>query len=64
MIALVQAVAGVVAVDINSLYRTGKPAIVNARLEADLPNGGDPASLGAAELLTLDPAPIELEVMP
>jgi hypothetical protein len=29
-----------------------------------LPHGGDPASLGAAELLTLDPAPIDLEVMP
>ena len=46
------------------LYRTGTVAILNARLEADLPNGGDPASLGAAELLTLDPAPIDLGVMP
>jgi hypothetical protein len=37
---------------------------LNSRLEAELPHGGDPASLGAAELLTLDPAPIDLEVMP
>ncbi len=65
VIALIQAVAGVVAVDIDSLYRTGEPVKLNTRLEADLPNGGgDPASLGAAELLTLDPAPFELEVMP
>jgi hypothetical protein len=64
VIALVQAVAGVVAVDIDSLYRTGKTVKLNGRLEAELPNGGDPASLGAAELLTLAPAPIDLEVMP
>jgi hypothetical protein len=64
VIALVQVVAGVVAVDIDSLYRTGATVKLNSRLEAELPHGGDPASLGAAELLTLDPAPIDLEVMP
>ena len=64
VIALVQAVAGIVVVDLDSLYRTGNSVKLNARLEAELPNGGDPASLGAAELLTLDPAPIDLEVMP
>jgi hypothetical protein len=64
VIALVQAVDGVVAVDIDSLYRTGETVKLNSRLEAELPHGGDPASLGAAELLTLDPAPIDLEVMP
>jgi len=64
VIALVQAVAGVVAVDIDSLYRTGATVKLNSRLEAELPHGGDPASLGAAELLTLDPAPIDLKVMP
>ncbi|HEX4666408.1 MAG TPA: putative baseplate assembly protein [Chthoniobacterales bacterium] len=63
VIALVQGVAGVVAVDLDSLYRTGTPLKLNARLEANLPNGGDPASLGAAELLTIDPEPFELEVM-
>ena len=64
VIALVQAVDGVVAVDIDSLYLTGEAVKLNSRLEAELPHGGDPASLGAAELLTLDPAPIDLEVMP
>ena len=63
VMALLQAVAGVVAVNIIALHRTGAPAIVNVRLEANLPSGGDPNSLGAAELLTLDPAPIDLEVM-
>ena len=64
VIALLQSIAGAVAVDLDSLYRTGHLKKLNARLEAELPNGGDPASLGAAELLTLDPAPFELEVMP
>jgi hypothetical protein len=64
VIALVQGVEGVVAVDIDSLYRTGETVKLNSRLEAELPHGGDPASLGAAELLILDPAPIDLEVMP
>ena len=63
VMALLQAVAGVVAVNISALHRTGAAAIVNARLEANLPSGGDPNSLGAAELLTLDPAPLNLEVM-
>ena len=64
VIALVQAVKGVIAVDIDTLYRKGAPIKLNSRLEAELPYGGEPASLGAAELLTLDPAPIDLGVMP
>jgi len=64
VIALVQVVDGVVAVDIDSLYRTGEAVKLNSRLEAELPHGGDPASLGAAELVTLDPAPIDLKEMP
>jgi hypothetical protein len=63
VIALVQAVRGVVAVNIKTLYQTGNAAILNARLEADLPKGNDPNSLGAAELFTLDPAPVDLQVM-
>jgi hypothetical protein len=63
VIALVQAVAGVVAVNIKSLYRTGDAADWKVRLEAALPTGGDPAALSPAELLTLDPAPINLEVI-
>jgi hypothetical protein len=64
VIALVQRVAGVVAVNLKTLYRAGLAMKLNARLEADLPSGGDPNSLGAAELLTLDPVPIDLEVAP
>lgn len=64
VIALIQGIAGVVAVDLNSLYRSGQAVKLKTRLEAELPNGNDPTSLGAAELLTLDPAPVELEAMP
>ena len=64
VIALLQSITGVVAVNLKKLYRTGNVAKLNARLEAELPNGGDSSSLGAAELLTLDPAPVDLEVMP
>ena len=64
VIALAQAVPGVVAVNIKKLYRTGATPKLNDRLEAELPSGGDPATLDAAELLTLDPAPLVLEVMP
>ncbi len=64
VIALLQNVAGVVAVDLDSLYRTGQTVKWNSRLEAELANGGDPASLKPAELLTIDSAPIDLEVRP
>ena len=63
VIAILQNVVGVVAVDLDNLYRTGQTVQLNSRLGAELPNGGDPASLKPAELLTLDPAPIDLEVM-
>jgi predicted phage baseplate assembly protein len=62
VIALVQSIAGVVAVNIKSLYRTGNTSDVNERLEANLPHGGNPATLSAAQLLTLDPAPLDLGV--
>jgi hypothetical protein len=62
VIALGHAVPGVVALNVTRLHRTGATARLNTRLEAALPAGGNPASLSAAELLTLDPAPIELEV--
>ncbi|MHC1767284.1 MAG: putative baseplate assembly protein [Verrucomicrobiia bacterium] len=63
VIALVQGVPGVVAVQLNALHRAQHAATINPRLEATLPHGGDPASLRAAELLTLDPAPIDLGIM-
>ncbi len=62
VIALIQQVPGVVAVNLKTLSLAGAAAKLNMRLEANLPNGGDPNSLGAAELLLLDPAPVDLEV--
>ncbi|HEY1770179.1 MAG TPA: putative baseplate assembly protein [Chthoniobacterales bacterium] len=64
VIALIQSIAGVVAVNLKALYRTGSAPILNSRLEANLPNDGNPDSLGVAELLTIDPGPIDLEAMP
>jgi hypothetical protein len=63
VIALVQSMPGVVAVNIDKLHRAGAAAKLNPRLEAALPTGADPAALSAAELLMLDPAPIDLRVM-
>ncbi len=62
VVALIQAVPGVVAVDVTKLYRVGDPQIWNARLPAALPLAGTQKVM-AAELLTLDPGPIDLGVM-
>jgi predicted phage baseplate assembly protein len=62
--AVVQAVPGVVAVHLNKLYRTGAAATLESRLLAALPETLADGSAAAAELLTLDPAPLdELGVM-
>lgn len=58
VIAAIQHVPGVAAVDLDSLYRTGDPALLNTRLLAAMPDG----NLGA-ELLALDPQPPALDVM-
>lgn len=63
IIAVMQNVPGVVAVDVNKLYRNDKPAAWNPRLEAAAPRPGGDEVL-AAELLTLDPSPLGLEVVP
>jgi predicted phage baseplate assembly protein len=64
VIAAIQAVPGVVFVDIDSLYRSGPPAL-NQRLQAALPEAGPGGEPLAAELLTLDPGPLtDLEVVP
>jgi len=63
IIAVMQNVPGVVAVDVNELYRTDQPAGLSPRLEAAAPRlDGD--TVLAAELLTLDPRPLGLEVLP
>lgn len=63
IIAVMQNVPGVVAVDVNELYRTDQPAQLRPRLDAAAPRPGDDKVL-AAELLTLDPRPLGLEVLP
>ncbi len=64
VIAAVQAVPGVIAVDVNKLYRADAAATLETRLLAALPEMLADGSLVAAELLTLDPAQLdELGVM-
>lgn len=64
VIASIQAVPGVIAVDSNKLYRVGRPATLEARLLAALPEMLADGSMVAAELLMLDGAPLdELGVM-
>jgi predicted phage baseplate assembly protein len=64
VIASTQAVPGVIAVDSNKLYRVGRPATLEARLLAALPEMLADGSMVAAELLMLDGAPLdELGVM-
>lgn len=64
VVSAIQNVAGVVAVDVNKLYRSDDFEALNALLPAAAPRAGDDASVAAAELLTLDAAPLELGVMP
>lgn len=64
VIAAVQAVPGVVAVDVIKLYRGDAAATLETRLLAALPETLSNGNLVAAELLTLDSAPLdELGVM-
>jgi hypothetical protein len=61
VIGLIQNVAGVVSVTVKEFYRSDQAAGVEVRLPAARPQlGGD--KLFAAELLTLDPRPLQLEV--
>jgi hypothetical protein len=65
VVAVLQAVEGVVAVDLDALHRAEDRPSLQARLPAERPLAGSPgAGMVAAELLTLDPSPIPLEVMP
>ncbi len=59
VIAAVQAVAGVIAVDVDKLYRSGATPSLQQRLLAELPVLTANGQLPAAELLTLDPAPLD-----
>lgn len=68
VVAVAQAVPGVIAIDLDRLYRTSPPTStpgLHQRLPAALPVIGADADMIAAELLSLDPAPLDkLEVMP
>jgi len=61
--AVMHKVPGVVAVDINKLYR-GQHEALTVFLPAEAPQAGDDASVLPAELLTLDPGALELGIMP
>ncbi|HEV2862146.1 MAG TPA: putative baseplate assembly protein [Pyrinomonadaceae bacterium] len=67
VVSVMQRVAGVVAVDVDQLYRVGfiffTKSKLFSRLPAAAPRPGTTKTFGA-ELLTLDPAPPKLEVMP
>jgi hypothetical protein len=63
VMAAMQAVPGVIAVDVNTLYRVGETPGLNTRLIAAMPQAGTEGSVQPAELLVLDPSPIDLGVM-
>jgi hypothetical protein len=61
VIAVMQSVPGVVAIDLNKIYRAGQPP--SDRLLAALPKTGTDG-LDPAELIVLDSAPLnELSIM-
>lgn len=65
VVSVMQSVAGVVAVDVDQLYRVGEKIQFGklfSRLPAAAPRPGTTKTTGA-ELLTLDPAPPKLEIM-
>ena len=63
VVAAIQGVAGVLAVDLDELYRVGQSASLNDRLLAAVPGPGSEGEIQAAELLTLDPNPLDLTIM-
>lgn len=63
IVAVMHSVQGVIAVDVNALYRIGDPAVLNTRLAAAFPRVGSDGTVDAAELLMLDPRPVGLGVM-
>jgi hypothetical protein len=64
VVSAMQNIAGVVAVDVNKLYRSDHSEAWNELLSAQSPRAGDDSCVPGAELLTLDPGPLELGVMP
>jgi predicted phage baseplate assembly protein len=63
VLAVMHAVPGVVGVDLDYLYRSDTRVALHDRLLAALPTVPADGTVAAAELLTLDAAPLALEVM-
>ena len=59
VIATIQAVPGVIAVDVDKFYRSGSASTLQQRLLAELPITLPNGQLAAAELLTIDPVPLD-----
>ncbi len=59
VIAVIQAIPGIVAVDLDQLYRLGEAKKLNPRLLAAVPKVGSESTITAAELLILDPNSLE-----
>ena len=66
VVAVMQSATGVIAVDVDKLYRFDDTSAGRKMLlPAAAPQAGDKGTIAAAELLTLDPSPLhELGVMP
>ncbi|MEO8108821.1 MAG: putative baseplate assembly protein [Ginsengibacter sp.] len=62
VVSVIQQVEGVVAVDIDKLYRSDLPEDITYRIQASVPMSGDENIL-AAELITLDQRPVDLNIM-
>jgi hypothetical protein len=62
VVQIMHTVPGVVAVDVNALYRIGDAAVPNARLAAAFPRAGTDRTVEPAELLVLDPRAVGLIV--
>ncbi len=59
IMSVIQAVTGVEAVNVTKLYRYGEKAELNMGLAAAMPQAGTDGTVSAAELLTLDPGPLD-----
>lgn len=64
VLAVMHTAPGVVGVDLDYLHRSEAPVALHDRLLATLPAMQADGTMRVAELLTLDPTPLTLEVMP
>ncbi|NJP11715.1 MAG: putative baseplate assembly protein [Leptolyngbyaceae cyanobacterium RU_5_1] len=63
VVATIQSVLGVVAVDVDQLHRLDEPPTRRDRLIAQAPRPGDNQTTLAAELLLLAPAPLDVQII-